>query len=230
VSKYRIMYAKAGPARYLSHLDLLRAFERAARRAGLPLAFTRGYNPHPKISFAAPLGVGTAGEREFADLELAADILPERVAGDLSGAMPEGLRVIEVRKVPEQSPPLMSAVGRATYRAVAKLKQPADSDWLAGRIKDFLSLPEILVERKNKAGEKKLFDIKPGIFSVSGRIDGDIIVVEAELKAGSSGNVRFEEVLSSLEKNTGLSVLSRFSLCRTGLYRAGDGDKKKLMW
>ncbi|HBC91420.1 MAG TPA: hypothetical protein DCZ10_00560, partial [Pelotomaculum sp.] len=66
---YRMMYAKEGPARYISHLDLLRTFERAARRAGLPIAFTGGFNPHPKIAFAAPLAVGTAGGAEDADLE-----------------------------------------------------------------------------------------------------------------------------------------------------------------
>jgi hypothetical protein len=59
-----MMYEKVGPARFISHLDLLRTFGRAARRAGLPLAFTQGFNPHPKITFAAPLAVGISGEAE----------------------------------------------------------------------------------------------------------------------------------------------------------------------
>lgn len=228
--KYRIMYAKTGPARYLSHLDLLRAFERAARRAGLPMAFTQGFNPHPKISFAAPLAVGTAGEAEFADVELTADFSPKEVAGALTKVMPEGLGLIEVRKAPDDIPPLMSVVERATYRAEGKLGSPVGNEELARHIKDFLSCAEIPVERKNKAGERKKYDIRPGIFAVSGRIDDDIIVIEAELKTGSSGNVRFEEVLSSFQEKFRLPVVGRFALKRTGLYASGGDNKKNMLW
>ena len=102
---YRMMYAKVGPARFISHLDLLRTFGRAARRAGLPLAFTQGFNPHPKITFAAPLAVGIAGEAEFADLELTRKIPAPVVARALTGALPEGLSVLEVRLQRGSSPP-----------------------------------------------------------------------------------------------------------------------------
>jgi radical SAM-linked protein len=117
--RYRVMYAKEGPASYISHLDLIRAFERAARRAGLPLAFTQGFNPHPKLSFAAPLAVGTAGEAEFADLELTGNISVGVVAKSLSDAMPEGLRVIEIRLAPDSAPALMATVDLAGYTARA---------------------------------------------------------------------------------------------------------------
>lgn len=226
--KYRMLYVKEGPARYISHLDLLRAFERAARRAGLPMAFTLGFNPHPKIAFAAPLGVGTAGEAEFADLELTGDIPAAEVAGSLSRAMPEGLRLIEIRPIPDQCPALMAMVDRATYRAEAKLSGPLSGEELDGAIAAFLSMPEILVERKNKAGEKKKVDIRPGIFAMSGRLNNDIISIEAELKTGSSGNVRLEEVLAAFERSSCLPVQGRFVLYRTGLYAAGEKEKKTL--
>ncbi|MFA4886471.1 MAG: TIGR03936 family radical SAM-associated protein, partial [Desulfotomaculaceae bacterium] len=86
--RYRIIYAKEGPARYISHLDLLRVFDRAARRGGLPVAYTQGFNPHPKMSFAAPLSVGTAGEAEFADMELTRDIPVADMESALAGSMP----------------------------------------------------------------------------------------------------------------------------------------------
>lgn len=226
--RYRVMYAKEGPARYISHLDLLRAFERAARRAGLPMAFTQGFNPHPKIAFAAPLGVGTAGEAEFADLELTAAIPAGEVAGALSKALPEGLRLVEIRPVPDQAPALMAVVDRATYRAEARLSRPVSSEDLERAIAAFLARPEILVERKNKAGEKKKYDIRPGIFAVSGRLDGDIIIIEAELKTGSSGNVRLEELLDAFTEYSRLPVQGRFVLCRTGLYSGGKKGRKTL--
>jgi radical SAM-linked protein len=192
------------------------------------MAFTRGFNPHPKISFAAPLGVGTAGEGEFADLELGKDIPAETVAGSLSKAMPEGLRVLEARLVPDRHPALMSMVDRATYRATAKLGRPVSGEELAGAIAAFLSLPEIAVERKSKAGEKKKHDIRPGIFAMSGKLDGDIIILETELKTGSSGNVRLEELLSAFESFSRLPVQGRFTLSRTGLYAAGEKNKRTL--
>jgi len=226
--RYRMMYAKERPARYISHLDLLRAFERAVRRAGLPVAFSRGFNPHPKIAFAAPLGVGTAGEAEFADMELTADIPASGVAAALSKVLPEGLRLIEVRPAPEQAPALMAVVDRATYRAEARLERSVDSGDLARAITAFLARPEISVERKNKAGEKKMYDIRPGIFAMSGRLDDDIIIIEAELKTGSSGNVRIEEVLDAFTEFICLPVRGRFVLSRTGLYAGGKKGKRTL--
>ena len=225
---YRMMYAKEGPARYISHLDLLRTFGRAARRAGLPLAFTQGFNPHPKIAFAAPLGVGTSGEAEFADLELTEDLTATDVAKALSDTLPEGLRLLEVRLLPDRHPALMAMVDRASYRAEAKACASVTEEEVEKAIGKFLSLPEIWVERKNKAGGKNLYDIRPGIFAMSGKLGNGIISIEAELKTGSSGNVRFEEVLTAFEGSSRPLVQGRFVLYRSGLYAASEKEKKTL--
>lgn len=225
---YRMMYAKEGPARYISHLDLLRTFERAARRAGLPVAFTSGFNPHPKISFAAPLGVGTAGEKEFADLELAGEVPAVSIQRFLSGTLPEGLRLLEVRKIKEQAPALMSMVERATYRGEARLECPVTKAALDRAIKAFLDQPEILVKRKNKAGDIKVYDIRPGIFAMSGRLDNDIIIIETELKTGSRDNIRFEEVVEAFKENSNMPIKGKFIPYRTGLYTVLDKDMKAL--
>jgi len=226
---YRIQYSKEGPARYISHLDLLRSFERAGRRAGLPLAFTQGFNPHPKISFAAPLGVGTAGEAEYADIELIADLTAGEVFRALSGVLPEGLRLIEVRLIPDRSPSLMAAVDCATYRAVAKLDRPFNRKELDDAIASFMARPEIWVERKIKAGGKKKKNIRPGIFTMSGKSENDIIILEAELKTGSNGNVRFEEVLEAFRETVNLPLNGGFVLSRTGIF-TGRGQEKKTLW
>lgn len=225
---YRMMYAKEGPARYISHLDLLRTFERAIRRARLPIAFTSGFNPHPKISFAAPLGVGTAGEKEFADLELAGEVQATAIQRDLSAVLPEGLRLLEVRQVREQAPALMAMVERATYRGEARLKSPVTKDDLDRAIEAFLGRSEILIKRKNKAGEIKIYDIRPGIFAMSGRLDNDIIIIETELKTGSRDNIRFEEVMEAFLENSKLSIQGKFIPYRTGLYTAADKDLEAL--
>jgi radical SAM-linked protein len=223
-----MMYAKSGPARYISHLDLLRTFERAARRARLPIAFTSGFNPHPKIAFAAPLAVGTAGEKEFADIELAVEVPETSVQEDLDGTLPEGLHLLEVRKIVDRAPALMSMVESATYRCEARLNRPFKKDALDQAIEAFLNQPEILVQRKNKTGEKKVYDIRPGIFAMSGRLDNDIIIIETELKTGSRDNIRLEEVVEAFLTSSELPIQGKFVLYRTGLYSAVKKDNKTL--
>jgi radical SAM-linked protein len=223
------MYAKEGPAKYISHLDLLRAFERAARRAGLPIAFTQGFNPHPKLSFAAPLAVGTAGEAEFADIEMTGNTSAEVVAKSLSEVMPEGLRLIEIRIVPESAPALMAMVERAAYTARAVIESPPEKEALEKAIAKFLAEPEILVERRSKTGEKRKYDIKPGIFAMSARINNDIIELEAQLKTGSSGNIRCEELIGAFIENSGLQVTGNFVLRRRALFSAGK-TQQEMLW
>lgn len=228
MSRYRLMYAKEGPAKYISHLDLIRAFERAARRAGLPVAFTQGFNPHPKLSFAAPLAVGTAGEAEFADLELTENISAGAVAESLSEAMPEGLRLIEARMVAESAPALMAMVDRAAYTARAVLEVCPEKEALAGAVAEFLAKPEVLVERRSKTGDKRKYDIKPGILAMSARINNDIIILEAELKTGSNGNIRCEELIAAFMAESGLKARGNFVLRRRALYAAGQSEREML--
>lgn len=229
MSRYRLMFAKEGPAKYISHLDLIRAFERAARRAGLPIAFTQGFNPHPKLSFAAPLAVGTAGEAEFADMELTGNMPAGDVTKALAGVLPEGLRLIEVRLVAESVPALMAMVDRAAYTARAVLECPLKEEVLEKAVTDFLAKPEILVERRGKTGEKRKYDIKPGIFAMSARINNDIIELRAELKSGSSGNVRFEELVAAFIEDSGLLAQENFSMCRGALFAAGK-SAREMLW
>jgi len=224
-----MMYAKEGPAKYISHLDLIRAFERAARRAGLPIAFTRGFNPHAKLSFAAPLAVGTAGEAEFADIELDRDIPAGVVAKSLAAAMPDGLRLIEVRPVAQSAPALMAIVDRAAYTARAALIAPPQNETLQRTVDSFLARPEILVERRSKTGDKRKCDIKPGIIALSAHMDNDIIELAAELKTGSSGNIRCEELIAAFMEDSGLCARGNFVLSRRALLSAG-GNLADLLW
>lgn len=225
--RYKLQYAKEGPSRFISHLDLLRTIERAARRAGLPLIFSQGFNPHPKITFAAPLGVGVAGEAEWGEIELLGDIPEEEVTAAMSGALPEGLRVNAVVRVPEEAPSLMSRVERGAYRCDADLAGPPPPGELEQAVQAFLDRREIAVRRKTRAGVEKKVDIRPGILVMSVRADDDIIRVEMELKTGSSGNVRVEEALGALLDALALPLKTGdFSLFRTGVY-AGSGERRE---
>ena len=96
VQKLRIRYAKRGRLRFTSHRDFARAFERAVRRAGVPIAFSSGYSPHPKISYANASPTGAATEAEYLEIGLTRECDPDAVRADLDASLPPGLDVLEV--------------------------------------------------------------------------------------------------------------------------------------
>jgi radical SAM-linked protein len=120
----RIVFRKGEACKYISNLDLLRAWERALRRARLPLAYTQGYNPHPRITIAMPLAVGCIGEKEVVDVLLYAKAEPddpdlaETVQEALEPTMPPGLSLVSVTEVPRQNPALATLFERAVYEII----------------------------------------------------------------------------------------------------------------
>ena len=96
VQKLRIRYAKRGRLRFTSHRDFARAFERAVRRARVPIAFSSGYSPHPKISYANASPTGAATEAEYLEIGLTRECDPDAVRADLDASLPPGLDVLEV--------------------------------------------------------------------------------------------------------------------------------------
>src|SRR5690606_23094332 len=97
--RLRVTFAKEGPLRFVAHLDMMRTWERAIRRARLPLAYTQGFSPHARIALAAPLPVGVVGRRELLDLWLGEPLPTEEVAERLAAAMPPGLRIVAIEVV-----------------------------------------------------------------------------------------------------------------------------------
>ena len=95
VCKVRLRFAKRGKLRFTSHRDVARAFERALRRAGLPMAYSQGFNPHPKVSWVGAAPTGVASEAEYLEIQLVEHLDPEVVRGKLDAALPEGLAVLE---------------------------------------------------------------------------------------------------------------------------------------
>jgi len=220
--RYRIRYSKKGPARFISHLDLLRTFERAIRRAGLPVAFSQGFNPHPKFSFGAPLPVGVPGENEYMDIELAEEMPPGDIVKSLGGALPGGLDLEAVFQVPDNSPAIMSLIDRAGYTVRLDFNEPIDAGLFERCMSDLLALPELQVTRTNKEGRKKTHDIRPGIFKLEGVVYGDVAVLEMEIKTGSAGNIRPEEVIRELTGIGNLPVAEYgIHITRNVLYAPG---------
>lgn len=216
--RYRVQFSKEGPARFWSHLDLVRNFERALRRAGLPVLYSQGFNPHPRFSFAAPLPVGMAGEKEYLDLELEQNISPKEIFFRLSRVFPPGVRIKEVQPVRDDAPSLMAALEKAGYTGEAELSGEISDAGLQECLQSFLALPVVEAAKKKK-GEVTTRNIRPGIYRLEGRAGPRKVFLEMELQAGSRGHVRPEEVLESLAKEGGFPVLLETAVFkRTGLF------------
>lgn len=223
--RYRVEFSKEGPARFLSHLDLVRTTERALRRADLPLAFSRGFHPHPLVQFAFPLPVGTAGEREYFDVELEKNISLKELFQRLRPAFPEGIRIKGVEPVPEGALSLEAEIKRAGYRAEVELAGALPAGELQEAIRRFLDL-EVLEVQKSKKGRVKTENIRPGIYALRGTAEEGKLVLEMELRAGGEGFVRPEEVVSLFFEKAEIPVhRDTLELTRTALIFRGEGTR-----
>lgn len=215
--RYRIEFSKGQEVRFISHLELMRAFQRAMRRAQLPLAFSEGFNPQPRMSFASPLAVGVTSAKEYLDVELKEDLTAEQVQELLAQNLPPGLKVSRCAKVSLKSPALMSLVAAADYEVRVPLQE--DIDAVESRFKELLNRRSIVIKKEGKKGltEKEL---RPGIYSLEykGKEDG-WIKFTMRLKTGSQGNIRPDEVLLALKEIGGLPLEMELAVIhRTGLY------------
>jgi radical SAM-linked protein len=114
--RLRVTFATGESVKYVGHLDLARAWERAIRRARLPLAYTQGFNPQPRLQFAAALPVGYTSQVELADIYLNEPLAPETAVARLAVALPEGIRPLAAVEVPREAPSLQSQLVAASYR------------------------------------------------------------------------------------------------------------------
>lgn len=158
VQRLRVKYAKRGRARFASHRDFGRAFERALRRAGVPMAYSSGFSPHPRISYANASPTGAASEAEYLEIGLSEPFDPGRVRDALDAALPAGLDIVEV--VP--SPPGALADLLTGSRWLVELDQtPA----LASAVSALLAAEHVSVQRMTKNGLRE-FDARSAVVGI----------------------------------------------------------------
>jgi radical SAM family uncharacterized protein/radical SAM-linked protein len=217
VRRVRIVFSKKGDLRFLGHLEMARMFERACRRAGIPLSFTGGFSPKPRITFALSLPTGTEALAEWLDLELVEAWSPEEVLASLNEQLPSGIRVVDSWKVPVDVPALNGRVRFITYEAFL----PESVKDLDERVRDLMNSPSIPVVRVKK-GKERTLDLKSYLVSM-GSPDDRTLIFSLELK-GEKGSARPQEVLEALFNADGTS-LDAVRLTRTNLTFAMQQDK-----
>jgi radical SAM-linked protein len=194
--RLRITFALVGGLRYLSHLETMKLWERAMRRAGWRLSYSQGFNPHPKISFAAALPVGVAGETELMDVQLEAPRSSEVGMAELNEFLPAECRVLEIREIRVDAPVIQKLLKAAEYRALCP-SQTGMEDVSRGvaRVLAAATLPR---ERK-KERSTVAYDLRPMIHWLRvEELDGMGLAVLMGLRTDTQGAGRPDEVLREL--------------------------------
>jgi len=197
-----LTFSVTGDTRFISHQDLMRVFQRAARRADLSVASTQGFNPRPRIAILQARGVGVSSNEEFAELDFEDWVGPNRIKDVLNPALPQG---IEVTKVVLSSPRAHARVSGFTYQVDFSGTVPFTPD----AVEKLLDGPEILVERQRK-GKTKTVNVRPAVDDI--RITNRSVVMK--FKVTDQGSVRAEEILTALGMGR-KDILSQCAITRT---------------
>jgi radical SAM-linked protein len=152
--RIRITFAKQGPLRYTGHLDLHKLWERAARRAGLPLAYSQGFHPQPKMNIAAALPLGFSSRCEVMDMRLEQEVPLDGLSQRLQDTLPTGIRVMNIERVDDREPALQTQVASAEYEVT--LMEPIDRSELERRIASIMEAGSLPRERRGKP-----YDLRP---------------------------------------------------------------------
>jgi radical SAM family uncharacterized protein/radical SAM-linked protein len=204
--KMRVKFSKGGILRYLSHREVMTAIIRAIHRADVPLVYSKGFHPHPRISFGPPLPVGVEGISEYFDIELPVLINPYRLLSKINSSLPDGLRLLSVAHLKKNKKPLNEFISRYEYKITI-------DKTMHKSINSFIELTNCMVKR----GEKEI-DIRAMVEKAEVN-DGilDLILVDTNNK------VRLYEILEKLFQLP-LEKIHSIPICRTSLY--GYSNKK----
>lgn len=236
MSKYVIQFSKTGIICFTSHLDLMRIFKRAFKRAGIPLAYSQGFNPHPKMGFAQPLSLGYWGMAEYIEFEVQEDVLPNELMVRLAEGLPEGIELVECLQADRLKKTLSSHTVAAEYMIQLPLEREGGATASEGGagvdLRDpramwhaYMDRPRITAKkRQKKKKELKTVDIKSMIREItfmpaeSDGQGGRVLYINAVLDSGSASNLSPELIVSSVTECFGIAVdRSAVSIMRKGI-------------
>ena len=211
-------FAKKGAAKYISHLDLQRAFSRAIRRSGLPVKLSEGFNPHYVVSFASALSLGMESECECVEVAMAQEVHADEFLLKIARALPPGLVARRAVRLRDNAPKLMAALSEAEYEMPVDASRAQE---VQRSIEDILNRKEILAV-KVSGGKEKQIDIRPMIKALS-LIDGRLMM---RLSVAQTGSLKPEMLLDEIEKQT-----DKLERCvkRTALYTQSGGEIMNLL-
>ena len=208
----RIFFSKRDRAKYISHLDMTRLFQRAVRRSGITMWYTEGFHPHLYMTFALPLSLGIESDCESVDMRLVDEISLEGVRERLNAVLPVGVTVTEVTDVGMKANVIASSNYSVKVFSLSKKKEEMVA---------FLSREEILMTKKGKAGEK-VVNVKPWIYNFEVSESGRDLDLTLRLASGNTNTLNPQMLLSVFANEHNASVDGAFIL-RTHIF-AENGE------
>lgn len=220
MSKRRLKFSKTGMGKYISHLDLLRAFTRAITRAELPVRYTQGFNPHQIITFSLPLPIGVTSETEFVDIDFEETTQNPEIMDKLNQNLPPDIRILSVGEL------LHSANDIAFASYEIELKSPSDID--KEKLYGFFKKSEIPVIKKTKKGDKEV-NLCEYIKSVQiNKVTARDIRMTAVLSAGGTMNIKPDIMIFALEKELNTGEFDEVYIHRTKIFVNEKGEIKEM--
>lgn len=200
--KLRMRFGKKGIVKFIGHLDIMRYFQKAFRRANVDIRYSQGFHPHPYLSFASPLGVGLESSGEYLDMEVNSYDDLEVMKEAVNAQMAEGITVYSIRLLPDDAKTSMSIIAAADYQIdFREGMEPCDKETLEAAVLHFMESSEIIVVKKTKKSEREM-DIRPLIYEMYVTDQGSIWM---QVAAGSVTNLKPELVMQTLFDREGLS-------------------------
>lgn len=196
MQRLRVRFSRGDEVKYISHLDIMRLWERALRRAGIPLAYTEGFSPHPRLSLAAPLVVGVTSQAELMDIFSTKPVSPHWFSGAVSQQLPPGIEILEVYQMAPDMPSLQSQVGYAEYTVEMATEKKRDNILLA--IDSLLSAKSLPWQHQRDVGTRH-YDLRAlidDIWLIDWR--DRHVTIGMRLRCDNSGSGRPEQVISAL--------------------------------
>lgn len=192
MSRIRIKFSKQGALRYSGHLDLHKLWERAARRANLPLACSQGFHPQPKISIAAALPLGYSSRCEVVDLRLNDELALDEIAARLKGNLPAGIQVCEIERVDERAPALQTQLRAAEYEV--EITEAVSGSALKRKVGELMRAESLPRQRRAKS-----YDLRPLVEELRFSESDNACRIFMRLAARQGATGRPEEVLTALD-------------------------------
>lgn len=192
--KLRIKFSKHGVLRFIGHLDVMRYFQKAIRRAGIDIAYSAGFSPHQIMSFAAPLGLGLESNGEYMDIEVNSLTSSKDFINALNAQMVDGIEILEAKLLPENAGNAMASVAAARY-TIAFREEYKPTFLTKSVIDDFFGQSEIMVTKQTKKSETT-FDMKPFIFEYS--FEEREPALNLVVDASSAGNLKPSLVMAAI--------------------------------
>lgn len=212
VMKIRLRFSKQGQMKFIGHLDMVRYFQKVMRRSEVDVAYSEGFSPHQKMSFASPLSVGVLSRGEYFDLEVNSTESSKVMLERINAQNAEGVEVLSYKLLPDDAKNAMSVVAGADYKVYTDL-------FNQNMLDAFMNQDQIIVLKKTKKSEKEV-DIKPLIYNIKLKDDG----IFMQVAQGSASNLKPDLVMDAFAKSAQVTLPEYVTYERLDMYCLEDDN------